>query len=222
MQYIIDRDQVNMAATNGNAEAATSIWAATSPVYVDDGITLDVDKGLKILKDAGYEPSDISFDIAVVADDTFKAAAENVQAQLLAVGMNVTVTTGDFATVNEKRASGNYEALIIDTGANTYAPLRAVSALLISNAPEMYNGLAVTEPELQAEIDEMLVTAQAAPTAEEANELGRELTQKYQENFTMLPLIQKNSYHLYNSKVQGLYYESSSGFGKFQDAYWVE
>lgn len=115
----IDRDEiVVMQFDGGNTGSANYNFCPTNGKgYVEvDYIEKDVELAKQLIKDGGYE----GMDVVIMSTPGFKAMAETVQAQLMAIGLKPSITYVDGTNwTSVKSTSNDYDITVSDYG--TYA-----------------------------------------------------------------------------------------------------
>ena len=217
----LDKDAINMAGFDGLGFPTNSTYVEQSGVYADMGHTYDVDKGLELLASVGLEPSDITLQLKCATPQ--RAMAENIQSQLLAVGMNIEVVAMDMGPLNETRVTGDFEMNLYDTGGNLYNPLGSIGQMVLSTGVVCTSFFKDTLPDFQAEADAMVHEAMAAHTAEEATELGRQVMEFYQQQIPWIPVVGSYVYHIANANLTDVVIdEAMGGYPLFQYARFTE
>lgn len=216
----IDKEQINMAGYDGLAKATDSTYAETSALYVTYDHEYNAEKGLELLDSVGLKPSDLSFVLKCSSISSEKAMAENIQAQLLSAGMKVELEVLDVGPLNETRVTMDFTMNIYDTGASIYNPLNSLDQMFNSGGVVCTSGFKNTLPELQAEVDALIAQAVTSATIEDANKYALQAVELYQGMIPFIPVIQRDSYHIYNANLTGVYCESSGGFPFFHNATW--
>lgn len=226
ISYLINKDDVNSAAYDGTGTTTHCLWPNNSGIYVEESVlsqyyTYDKEKGLQILSDAGYAPSDISFEILAPSSSSAQMlAVENIQAQLLGLGMDVKVTTYDRPTYMAYIRDQDYQCAIHDIG-TTLDKNQAFGNSFVSNGLNHFNNFMSTEPEFQQKIDAMWEEALGCTTMEEQNEILREATQMLAEQYACVPLIEKSIYFAVNAGLQGLVVNHDT-YPRFYGLYWAQ
>lgn len=215
----LDKEAINMAGFDGLGFATNSTYVEESGVYADMGHTYDVDKGLNLLESVGLKPSDISLQLKSSTVSYQKAMAENIQSQLMSVGMNVELVTMDFGPLNETRVTGDFEMNLYDTGGNLYNPLGSITQMVLSTGIVCTSFFKNTLPGFQAEADAMIASALAAPNAAEATALGQKVMEFYQPQVPWIPLVGSYVYHLSTTRLSDVVVDINiAGYPTFQYA----
>lgn len=215
----IDKDAVNMAGFDGLGFATNSTYVEESGVYADMGHTYDPDAAVALLASVGVKPSDISLTLTCSTGSAQKAMAENIQAQLMNVGMNIELITMDEGPANETRVTGSFELNLWDTGGNLYNPLGSISQMFISEGVVACAYFTQTEPEFQAKADAKYVEAAACATGAEATAVGQELVEEYQTMYPWIPLVGGYLYHITSARTHDVLFDAGmGGYAQFQYA----
>ena len=159
----IDRDEiVAMQFDGGNTGSANyNFCPPCGKGYVEvDYVKKDVELAKQLIKDGGYE----GMELVIMSTPGFKAMAETTQAQLMAVGLNPSITYVDgtnWTTV--KSTSNDYDITVSDYGTyagallynfNRFFAIDGTSNMMGLNAPE-YDAMKA-EIEKVTTYDEML------------------------------------------------------------------
>ena len=191
-----------------------------SGVYADMGHVYDPEGAVELLASVGVKPSDISLTLTCSTGSAQKAMAENVQAQLMNVGMKVDLITMDDGPANETRVTGNFELNLWDTGGNLYNPLGSISQMFISQGVVACAYFTKTLPDFQKQADEEYVKAASCATGAEATALGQKLVEEYQIMYPWIPLVGGYLYQLTSARTHGILFDPGmGGYAHFQYAY---
>lgn len=223
ISYCINKDDVNAAAFDSNGTVTNCPWPENNGLWIDmsDLYSYDTEKGLQILADAGYEPGDISFEIlAPSSSEAEILAVENIQAQLIGLGMNVTVTTYDRPTYMSYIRDKDYQCAIHDIG-TTNDKNQAWGNSFVSDGLNHFNNFADSDPAFQAELDDMWEEAMGYSTMEEQNAILKEATRMLGERYACVPLVESSVYFAVNSNLKGLIVNHDT-LTRFYGLYWAE
>ena len=206
ISYLINKDDVNAAAYDSNGVVTSCPWPNNNGLYKDysDLYSYDVDKGLQILADAGYAPEDISFEILAPSSSELQVlAVENIQAQLLALGMDISVTTYDRPTYMSYIRDKDYQCAIHDIG-TTNEKNQAWANSFVSDGLNHFNNFIDSNPELQAKLDTAWTEAMGCTTMAEQNDILRAATDLLAAEYAFLPLVENSVYFACNADLDGL------------------
>lgn len=226
LSYLINKEDVVAAAFDGEGVPSNSIWPSNSSMYCTDEeisqyYTYDVEKGLQILQDAGYAPSDISFEILAPSSSSKQVAAvENIQAQLMGLGMNVTITTYDRPTYMSYIRDQDYQCAIHDVGV-TLDQNNAWANSFLSDGLNHFNNFAASDPEFQQTIDEIWYEASACSERADQDAILKDGLLLLAEHYAYLPLVEKSSFYATNSGLNGMIVSSAATI-RFYGLYWDE
>ncbi len=216
----IDKEAVNQAGFDGLGFATNSTYVEESGVFADMGHEYDPDGAVDLLASVGLKPSDISLTLTCSTGSAQKAMAENIQAQLMNVGMKIELVTMDDGPANETRVTGDFEMNLWDTGGNLYNPLGSISQMFISEGVVACAYFTETEPELQATTDAKYVEAAGCATGEEATEAAQALVAEYQAKIPWIPLVGGYMYNITSSNVSDILFDPGmGGYAHFQYAH---
>ena len=209
LNYIIDKEEVNYAAFDGMADEINICWYNESPDYVPDSelpiiYEHDVDKGLQMLTDAGYDPSDISFTLLhSTTIDANTLVAENIQAQLLALGMNVELNSVNESNLQSTVIADDYDCVLYTGGSNRYNNIQIAWNMFTVegrvNLPQY-----TLDDELGATMTELITNAKYSASMEESYELSKQATCLAVENALYIPLCARPIYIAVNNSIQGM------------------
>lgn len=201
----IDRSEVLKTASLGEGELTAP---ATSPLYRIplDGLTCykkDADKAKSLLKDAGKE-SGLSFKVIVANDEppTALAEAQNIQAQLQAIGVTMDIEQLELGVYVDRWLKGDFDAAVALNGGNpdpdnmfyrywhSTGNLNKVANYSSPDLDKLLDqGRATTDPakrkEIYTEVQKQLVDA--APWIWLYVGYEYRIMQPYVKNFTPLP-----------------------------------
>ncbi|MBQ9504853.1 MAG: peptide ABC transporter substrate-binding protein [Lachnospiraceae bacterium] len=101
--YAIDRETLLNSLLGGNGEIADGVIPSASPFYDENGtkISYDPEKAKQLLSEAGWDGSQTISYYVGSNDEVVVRAAQVVEQNLEAVGINVEIRTVDFATLME-------------------------------------------------------------------------------------------------------------------------
>lgn len=215
----IDKEAVNQAGFDGLGFPTNSTYVEESGVYADMGHTYDPEGAVELMASVGVKPSDISLTLTCSTGAAQKAMAENIQAQLMDVGMKIELITMDEGPANETRVTGDFELNLWDTGGNLYNPLGSISQMFISEGVVSCAYFAKTEPEFQAKADEAYLKAAACATGAEATAAGQKLVEEYQTMYPWIPLVGGYLYHITSIRTHDVLFDAGmGGYAQFQYA----
>lgn len=202
----IDKEAVVIVAMDGLADPS---YAQTPQIFpettMENTDTYDVEKALAYFEEAGVDPKTIKFEILVVNDEN-KRAAEVIQANLLEIGITVSISSIDHTTALQKEFEGDYEAAIgkFTTSSN----LMYVSSLLHSNLIGASNRTQLNDPK----VDRLIDAANQTIDDEKRNEVLNELIVYLNDITTHIPLYQNSIRRAYSADLEGY---NVTPFGSF-------
>lgn len=225
--YLIDREQVALAGFGELGIACTDYFSgAIEGALSEEQYTVyeyDVDKGLALLAEAGYEPADISFTLMTSnAVSGYQESAENIQSQLLALGMNVEVVCYEWPTFRSNGMSNSYDAFVFSGNATCADPIQTYQVMFVSTAGWNAGHIEACDPDAQAEIDALVEQASVTVDKEARIALLEEANMKLHEVINGIPLATCNNYYLYRSDLAGYGICPDDGQCKWATAYFVE
>jgi ABC-type transport system substrate-binding protein len=112
--YAIDVDEIVAGAYDGAAVPMKTLALPTLPGYVDkwqneEYYDANIEKAQDLLKEAGYEPGEITVRLLVLQNDINKSWATIIQAQLAKIGINVEIDAKDSALWYTQGTTGDYD-----------------------------------------------------------------------------------------------------------------
>ncbi len=200
--YLIDREQLNLAQTDGFGTTTYSLWRTTSSTYEPyDGYEYNVDKGLALLEEAGVDPETLTLEFVNNTDVT--GAAENIQAQLAKVGITLNVTTYDVVTSEAMIYAGNFDIGVVKVDMEVASPLNAIKTWYTSNSAKRIVWCDETIPEVQAQIDELADEAAVAGDEAEQISIIKNIHEVMMENALAIPGVGPCRWYIYNAEKIG-------------------
>ena len=190
--------------------SADSHWPASTSYYVShEGYTYDPDLAVQILKDAGYDPSEMSFYyIAVSSNAQEMRVMEAVQGYLGDIGITVECASYELNTALPYYFAGENDLAIL----NSTNGLNDVWSIYSAT----YNGLFVdrglSDPEYRALLEEGLNTVDPEARAE----AYRKLDDWLYENYWFLPYCEIQEAWCHNDRIAEMKM-ASSNFGCLGD-----
>jgi peptide/nickel transport system substrate-binding protein len=147
----IDPQAVNVAAYQGSAQLVDTVFAKTSPLYVDrPAATLDKAKAQQLFDQLAAEGKPVSFTFVSSNSTESRSAAESVQAQLSAFkNVSVQISIVEFAAIAALQQSHDF-----DTTISSAAFLDPDPRLWITfNGQSRVNMSGINDPELNAALE---------------------------------------------------------------------
>jgi len=197
ISYAINRDNIVAAAEFGNAQVTqdpipeNSAWSFGYTPYEQD-----VERARELLAEAGYPDG---FQLAIMPTTEIQAtirAAQVVQADLAAVGIQAQINTLEWAEWLQEQGEGNYETYIcswnglVDPDDFYYAQ---------HHTGEVFNFTGYTNPS----VDELLEDARVLPSYEERYPLYEQVNQMIVDDAPYIYLYNPLQIHAYKPYVQG-------------------
>ena len=123
IRYALDLENMVNLAFSGLADVADGCWPSCMPYYKpaegDLAYEYNPEKAKELLKEAGYDEGELSFELWVCDVTAWIQMAEMIHNALASIGVNANVTTMDMSTLMEKRAKGEHEAAIARISCST-------------------------------------------------------------------------------------------------------
>ena len=207
IQSFIDPVQVELAYHGGHGVADSTIVRDTCAAYVaKSNVTYDVDKGLALLAEAGVDPT--SLNLKLVTNSDIAGYSDNVQAQLAAVGITVTIDTYTVGTSEAVIASGDFDLGIFRTDADVASGLLMAQTWWKSDSVKRALWGSAAE---NSQIDELVAKAAACVTMEEQNEVLKEIQLAILEDAALaVPSPTPGRYYIFNEKLQNVKIDNST------------
>ena len=208
IQCFIDPVQVELAYHGGHGEFINSIVRDTCKNYVapSTNVAYDVEKGKALLKEAGVDPSTLN--LKLVTNSDIAGYSDNVQAQLAAQGITVTVDTYNVGTSEAVIAEGDFDLGIFRTDADVASGLLVAQTWWRSNSVK--RTLWGTDEE-NAKIDALIDDAAACATMEEQNEVLKSIQLAIIDDVALaVPSPIPGRYYVINNKIQNVKIDNST------------
>ncbi|WP_227270442.1 ABC transporter substrate-binding protein [Roseobacter weihaiensis] len=203
LSYAIDREALNQVVFEGAFAPGNQSFPPTSPWYNSD-LPLpaaDIDKAKALLAEAGY-PDGIDLEVQVPNSTEPLAVMQVVQAMAAQAGINITLTSKEFATLLADQSAGDYQASQIgwsgrvDPDGNNHQFVTTDGGI---------NDSKFSDPKM----DELLNAARVAPTPEERKAIYDEAT--------VIMLDELPRLFLYHVKWIWAYRDNMKGFTAYPD-----
>lgn len=195
--YALDMDYITEVAYGVLGTQAKSHYASTFDCYTEhEGYTTDVEKAKQILTDAGYAEGEIT--ISWISPDMAPQpqVGEAIQAQLDAIGINVTVESYDLPTALGMYLEGQGDIMMmtVNGGNPTREPYQSLSAFA-SGAP--FTCMSIEDPTY----NEYLNTGMNSVDEAVRWEAYEQADQWLYDNYNALPICETLSAVAYNSRI---------------------
>lgn len=156
INYAIDRDSLNLVATNGYGEVTDSVMNKQINGYTDDvtHYEYDPEKAKELLAQAGY-PDGFSTSM-VVGTSARSTEAQIIQGNLAEIGITMEITTMESSTLLEQINNGDYEMFIMSYNNTTGDPDTSLYMLFNSQVPASSGNRSFTNI---PEVDQLLESA---------------------------------------------------------------
>lgn len=203
LSYAIDREALNQVVFEGAFAPGNQSFPSTSPWY-NTSLPVeaaDVDKAKALLAEAGYADG-ISLEVQVPNSTEPLAVMQVVQAMAAQAGIDISLTSKEFATLLSDQSAGDYTASQIgwsgrvDPDGNNHQ---------FATTDGGINDSKFSDPK----VDELLNAARTAPTTEERKALYDEAT--------VILLDELNRLFLYHQTWIWAYNDSLKGFTPYPD-----
>ena len=216
LNLAIDREAIINNVVQLDAEPAYSILA---PGYVVDGTdilegrstyemspTADVEAAKAALAEAGYPDGEgfPTVQLSFYSDDTVKKVAEAIQEMWQTnLGINVEVTSADWAVFYSGVQNGDYEVAAMGWSADYVNPM---SFLPLLATDDVTNTSFYSNPDYDALVEQAKVEQDPAAFAE----LVRQADELLSSDYPVMPLYYKADTYLLKDYVTGVYTDSST------------
>jgi peptide/nickel transport system substrate-binding protein len=171
LNYAVDASRI-LAAEAGGYGVILRGPLSPANLYADPNLTpygYDPEKARVLLRQAGYRPEDISFQID--AYGTYVGIAEAVAEQLVQLGMDVTVRPSDYQTLRPQLLNCERQAFLRDWGDSAFDPVGYVEAkwqTQVENTPAGRGNYACYS---NPTVDELIVAGASEPDPEKRREI---------------------------------------------------
>lgn len=158
LNYAIDKESVNLVATDGRAKIANTVVGPSTMGYNKDlqPYPYDPEKAKELLKEAGYEDG---FSTSIwVYSDVRNRMAQVVQANLADVGVTADIELLEVSAYLERTAAGEHETTILAWEANGDGDLAMYSQFHSSQFGAAGNRAFYYNPEVDRILDDARTT----------------------------------------------------------------
>ena len=198
--YCVDLEQVNAAMANGLGTNEYMMWRNTFGIKPSEEYSYDTEKGLQMLKDAGYEPKDLTFEITCHINGQEVAGCENVQSQLAALGFNVSVATYEVNTSEQMLFDGNTQLGMCKCDMLTTNPIAGLGTYYNSEAVKP----AVRVKDVYDEMDKIYKKALDLQEHDKIMECCQELHDLLMDNAVGIPMAGECRWYVYHDKLSNV------------------
>jgi peptide/nickel transport system substrate-binding protein len=213
--YALDRDALSTLAWGGEAQPMTAGLIRPESRWFNPAAaghwTYDPDKARVLLAEAGLKPADVKFALYSIPF-VHLPTAEVVVQQLKDFGMDVTLQTIENAVLHEKRANGDYQAMM-DGGSNAVADPNFYALWFASTGGNYAKAVGFSVPEL----DKLLIEARNETNFEARKSLIWKAEQIILDQAPWGFLVFRPQAEGYAAKVKGYY--RVPGFGSDSPIY---
>lgn len=198
MVLAIDKDQINIAATDGYATVADSHIPKGVIGYSPDDKTpaKDIERAKELLDEAGYRDG---FDFQLVTTPARSAHAEVVLANLYELGVNVKIEVVETAAFYELLEKGQFDAYMGGWGYICPDPDVYVYDMFHSKKTSTGNYVRYNSPE----VDEYLEAARYATSDEDRQEAYENAMTIIREEVPNIPIIWNDANIAFNKDLKG-------------------
>ncbi|MFK7893044.1 MAG: ABC transporter substrate-binding protein [Granulosicoccus sp.] len=215
LSHAIDREALNQVVFEGAFAPGNQSFPSSSPWYNTKlpVQSADVDKAKALLTEAGY-PDGIPLEVQVPNSTEPLAVMQVVQAMAAQAGIDISLTSKEFATLLSDQSAGDYTASQIgwsgrvDPDGNNHQ---------FATTDGGINDSKFSDPKM----DELLNSARVAPTTEERKALYDEAMVIMLDELPRLFLYHVNWIWAYNDKMDG-FTPYPDGMIRLEDVTWNE
>jgi len=207
----IDREKASLVATNGYSQAIDQAFATNLLGVTNEGAeTYDLEKAKEYLAASGLEGQNLSFTV-LTKEEPFKVALESIQADLMAIGIDLKIEMLDAGTYTARGADGDFDMI---TGKSASAELFTYcSSAFMSNGVVNFNFL--NDPYM----DDLITRGIATIDDEKRAELGAEVCKYVNENCLRTGIYQLSTVRAFNANLQG-FETNALGLEDYQNLSW--
>ena len=112
----IDKETIVQVVLSGMGKTQNTVVNRGVPTFYDEAdlgaYTYDVERAKQLLADAGYSEGELTLDLYAATDDPYKTIAPLIQANLLAIGINVNIVSLDQATLKTACQNGEQQLFL--------------------------------------------------------------------------------------------------------------
>ncbi|MEA4920024.1 MAG: ABC transporter substrate-binding protein [Clostridiaceae bacterium] len=210
---LIDKAAVVEVAANGQGKPAIGMNPSAYAGTTDDGADeYNVQKAMEYFKQAGVDPTTLSFTCMCYTDAT-RRSAEVIQGCLAEAGITMNIETLDFAAFLSKLLEGNYEAAI--AGYSSSDLLTYMKGLWHSSSINATNSSRMSD----SEIDSLITLASSQLDDTERTATMTSVAKLTNENTPFIPLFTSSVIRAYNESLNGVKV-GASGLMYFCDLSW--
>lgn len=197
LSYSIDREALNQVVFDGAFAAGNQSFPSTSPWYNTNLPTegADIEKAKALLAEAGY-PDGISLEVQVPNSTEPLAVMQVVQAMASQAGIDLTITSKEFATLLSDQSAGDYTASQIGWSGRVDPDGNNHSFVTTSGG---INDSKFSDPK----VDELLNGARTAPSVEARKALYDEAMEIMLDELPRLFLYHQKWIWAYNDSMKG-------------------
>lgn len=198
--YALNKEEINMGATEGDGVVADSIF----PSFLEGASGLDytaptnnLELAKEYMANSAY-PEGFSVTVKVPADSTFYKPLDIVQAQLLQIGININVEKVETGTwYSDVFETGNYEMGMMT---NTLAWADMDDMWIFYHSGAFLNTGNVNYPEL----DKLWEGFRWTPSGEERAKIGNDIIRYLGDHAIVVPLYSLNNHIAANKDLKGV------------------
>lgn len=202
--HMVDWDALSELVYDGLYPHPNSYFTGDEAPDYSDKYTYDPELGLKMLKDAGYDPKDIDF--TFLADPDFTDLEVAMVAQFNELGLtNIDTVTYDGATCYGMLKSGTYESFPVHNGYDPTSPLTPFTMGMLEGGTQPVMFLKDADEAAYNEAVEIYNKAVASPNTEEFYKHVTELENLVQEQCLALGGLQVIRGYAFSDKIRGAY-----------------
>ena len=196
--YALDPEGITKAVYGSLGTVADSSLIPGVEGYKSVGVNVyDPEQARQLLADGGYAEGDISLLMVFPSMPANEKASTIVQAMLAEVGINVSVESGDFATVIPRLMNNECELSLFGTGGGTYTATDIYATIGESSTNA---GARCTDETFNAHLNAGSTEMDASVRADEYAQAQDALAETYR----FIPLSYANAAVLYHDNVDNI------------------
>lgn len=202
--HMIDWQAVTDLVYDGLYPVSKSYWEGPGMVPYSDKYKYDPELGLKMLKDAGYKPTDIAF--TLLADPDFTDVNIAIQGQFHELGLtSIEAVTYDGATCYGMLKGGTYEMFPVHNGYGRESPLTVFSMGLVPTATQKVMWLDYIDEARYQEALQLYDAANVSPNFETYLENVEKLTTLIQDECLAMGGLLVNRFYILPENIKEIY-----------------
>lgn len=219
---LIDSQELINVAYGGEGDIYNAPWQTGAATYKEyDGVNaFDPDEGLRLLEEAGVDPSKLVINtFGSYLDSNYLPA---LQAQLAQYGITLNFEIYEVGTFIQSVGQGDWDVMAWFGLLDKAAPYQTYLNMFGANG--FYRGLFIEEtyPEIWQQIQDLLAEAGTCTSIDDQIAVLMQIDQILVDNCFFTHNVGGHEWRVYNSKLQNMQGDAKYAFTEFYELYWVE